>query len=69
MKGLTNTASLPYIEQLYVQYLEDRSALSSDWQEYFAQLENGDHTTAELDSVASDEPARFFRPAGTSAGR
>jgi 2-oxoglutarate dehydrogenase E1 component len=41
MDPLTNTANLAYVEELYLQYLKDPATLPSDWQRYFAQLENG----------------------------
>jgi 2-oxoglutarate dehydrogenase E1 component len=67
MNRPTNTANLPYIEQLYIRYREDPSALPGDWQEYFAQLENGDRSVPEL----TDRSSSSFPPTvwGTRAER
>jgi 2-oxoglutarate dehydrogenase E1 component len=37
------TINLAFLEDLYVNYLRDPASVSSDWQEYFGRIRNGDH--------------------------
>jgi 2-oxoglutarate dehydrogenase E1 component len=36
------TINLAFVEELYASYLRDPASVSSDWQDYFAQMRNGD---------------------------
>ncbi|HEV8541404.1 MAG TPA: 2-oxoglutarate dehydrogenase E1 component [Verrucomicrobiae bacterium] len=39
------TMNLAFLEGLYADYLRNPSSVSSDWQEYFSQIRNGDHAS------------------------
>ena len=51
MTELTNIANLAYVEALYRQYLADPSAMTPEWQKYFAQS-NGDKDYSTSPSAA-----------------
>jgi 2-oxoglutarate dehydrogenase E1 component len=62
MDRLTNPANLAYVEEIYLEYLRDPSSLPSDWQSYFANLEDGDRPAAAVpSSPAFSSPAVAHR--------
>lgn len=53
-------SNLEFVERLYEEYLRDRSALSPEWQSYFAQMENGETET--IKSGPSFQRRSIFEP-------
>jgi 2-oxoglutarate dehydrogenase E1 component len=41
---MTNISNLPFLEQLYSDYLADPSSVSPEWQQYFSNYRNGEAT-------------------------
>ncbi|MGH7826297.1 MAG: 2-oxoglutarate dehydrogenase E1 component [Candidatus Binatia bacterium] len=56
MDRLTNTANLAYVEELYAAYLKEPSAVPSDWQSYFAKLENSDGLRPSVEQNGKEQP-------------
>ncbi|MGL5096687.1 MAG: thiamine pyrophosphate-dependent enzyme, partial [Planctomycetia bacterium] len=60
---LPNTLSLPFVESLYAEYLENPDAVDVDWRRYFDQLNPGQERPASLRIGPSFRPASLFHSA------
>jgi 2-oxoglutarate dehydrogenase E1 component len=58
------TINLAFVEELYASYLRDPSSVSADWQEYFAQIRNGDQFAPNGFEPAFPRTSIFNPPAG-----
>src|SRR4051812_34263909 len=61
---LPNSLSLGFVEDLYLDYLRDPSAVPDDWRVYFERLSNGDGDVAEMRLGPSFKPRSVFNADG-----
>ncbi len=66
MELLSNSANLPFVEELYTQFLHDSSSVLPEWREYFAAMENGDRTPPAAKLGPSFRPSSIFNPPADS---
>lgn len=61
-------SNLDFVEPLYAEYLRERSAVSAEWQDYFARLENGEPPPAGFRLEPTFPRRSIFDPAGAEPG-
>ncbi len=59
---LPNILNLPFVEELYAEYLRDGGDLSEAWREYFRALDNGEHRNGNVRLGPSFRAASIFNP-------
>ncbi len=62
-----NPASVAFVEELYEQFLRDASSVSSEWQDYFKQLLNGEARSSNPRFGPKFKPSSIFNPANSGA--
>ena len=60
-----SSLNLPFLEELYAEYTKNPSAVSPEWQQYFANLENGDGAAKPSRLGPSFRTGTIFNPPGT----
>src|SRR5919197_6404298 len=68
MDKLTNIANLAYVETLYRQYLADPSAITPEWQRYFAQS-NGENVHSPGPATGTVFPPPGLLPTSSDGNR
>jgi 2-oxoglutarate dehydrogenase E1 component len=63
---LPNSMSLAFVEDLYLDYLQDPASVPEDWRAYFAELSQTDGAAPGLRLGPSFTPRSMFNPGGAS---
>src|SRR5215469_227961 len=64
-----NPANLPFVEELYEEFLRDASSVSPEWREYFSQVADGELRFPKPRFGPSFKPFSIFNPPVSGAGR